>query len=340
MINQNIRHSGRPDRRLISTPLLGLALRVLAAVVLGAASLSAVAAEEVFPSKPIKLVVSTPPGGSTDISARLIAVHLERRLGQPVVVENRAGANNTLAPKFVAASRPDGYTLYYGTATAPHPLFVKNNSVDALKQLAPVSVTQSAPLIWLVRSSLGINSFQELVDYSKKNPERLNYASNSVVTFDMLMQVLNQRTGLSYTTIPYKGVAQIMPEMISGRVDLMVTNTAGMLPYVQDGTLRPLFVTKRSSSFPKVPTAAEVGLSHFEAGSNFGIWAPYGTPAEVLAKLSSAVQQVVKSPEVSAEIRKAGGEPVGSTPQETSATQESDIRFWGEVARATNFSPQ
>lgn len=264
---------------------------------------------------------------------------MEKRIGQPVTVENHPGANNTRAPKIVIASKPDGYTLFYGTTTAQHPLFTKNNAVDAAKELAPISVTQGAPLFFFTTAKLPVSSLKELIAYSKENPGKLNFATTAP-TLNLLMGILNDRTGLTYTTIYYKGTAVILPDMLSGRSHLMLSGIAGFLPSVQAGSLRVLFSTKRSSALPNVPTAADLGISDFEIASNQGIWAPLGTPEYIIQKLSAEARAVVKMPEVISEMRREGAEPVGATPEETLAIQNADILFWTKAAKLAKYEPQ
>jgi tripartite-type tricarboxylate transporter receptor subunit TctC len=305
------------------------------------ALLPGLALGQAFPSKPLRFIVGFPPGGGSDLAARVVASGLEKRVGQPVVVDNRPGAFGTIAGLAVTRAEPDGYTLYFGNIGSSHPLFVRSNGIDANKELAPVSMLMSGSFAFSMKQGLPARTFGELVAYSKANPGKLNYGSVGNTT-DLMGEVLRQRTGLVATTITYKGDTPAMTALIAGEIDFSGNSITGAAPHILSGKVVPLFVAKgtRSSFLPNVPTAAEVGIRDFEIGYTLGIWAPRGTPRPVIDKLSSESSAVAKSPDVVERFRTIGGEPLGTSPEEMTRIYDTEMKFWEEAARLAKFQPQ
>lgn len=302
-----------------------------------------VAFAQSFPTRPIRFIIGFTPRTIVDAVARLLGNDLEKRLEQPIVLEFKPGANATIAAKYVVNSSPDGYTYFYGNVLSIHPLFMLSNAVDAAKDFASVSRIATAPFFIYGSGKLPVKTFQDLVRYAKSNPDSLTYGSTSQ-TFDLLMQMLRDRTGIRARGIPYKVSTQITVALLAGELDLAVTsNVQSHLPGIQSGATRPLFVTsaRRSPLLPNVPTAAEVGISDFELSINFGLWAPVGTPRSVIDKLSRESSAALKGPDVAKMIlSRAAAEAIGSTAEEQLRTFEAEVRLWTEAARAGNFQPQ
>lgn len=295
-----------------------------------------------YPTKPIRIVIGFPPGTILDFVSRLVSNEMAKPLGQPIVIEFKPGASSTIGAKYVVSANPDGYTLLYGPLVAAHPLLNRNNAVDAGKDLAPVSRFATTPYFFVSRASLPVSSLQELVAYAKTNPDSLKHGLPSATT-NLIMQMLMSRTGINSRSIPYKSSPQITIALLAAEVDWSVANVAGFLPHIQAGTIRALFVasTKRSSLLPNVPTAAEFGVPNFEVASNYGLWAPLGTPKDIIQKLSAEAATALKIPAVAEQIRKgSGAEPVGSTPEELMRTFEADIKFLSEAARLAKYQPE
>jgi tripartite-type tricarboxylate transporter receptor subunit TctC len=295
-----------------------------------------------YPSKPIRIVIGQGPGGGTDTLVRLIGRSLEKRLGQPVVIDNRPGGNSTLAGNAVVKAAPDSHTVFFGAAAAGmHPLFSKENAVDAAKDLQPVSNLIAVDYIYFVRSSLPIHSLKELLGYAKANPEKLNYGSPSVQG-DLALAVLKAKTGFSYTIIPFSNDAQVITSLVGGQVDFSATGPAPYLAHVKSGSVRPIFTAaaKRSPVFPDLPTSDEQGVPGFHIGFNQGFWTTAGSPREAIQKLSQESASTVKLPELADVLMSMGARAVGSTPEEQMRQFEADVKFASEAVRLANYQPR
>ena len=254
------------------------------------------------------------------------------------------GASGTIAGNATVKASPDGYTLYFGSASAISPLFNKNNGVDAIKSLAPVSNFGSAPYTFYVGAKLPINSIQDLVAYSKANPGKLNFGSGAA-NAAILASVLASRTGLDYQNIAYKGTGPIVGAILNGDVAFTATvSTGNFASHVRAGTIRVLFVTmeNRFALMPHIPTAAEFGIKDFVAITNLGLWAPLMTPKDVIQKLSAAGAAAVKTADVSEKLRDVAVavQPDGSTPEELLRLFTQEMNFWSEAARISNYRPE
>lgn len=291
-----------------------------------------------YPAKPIRLIVSYPPGGTADILSRVIAEGLGRSLGQTVVVENRPGANGNLGAEIVAKSAPDGYTL---VMTAPGPLAVNAflyNSLpfDPATAFAPITRVAVAPLLLVVPASLPVRNVTELIAFAKANPAKATYASQGNASSGHLaMELLKSRTGMEAVHVPYKGSTPALNDLLAGHVGMMFDNTTSSLPHVRSGALRAIAVaeSKRLGAAPEIPTVAESGVAGFEATPWFGLVTTAGTPAPVVDKLAHAVREVLRAPATQARFAQMGVELVGDTPQEFAATIETETRKWKEVVR-------
>lgn len=300
---------------------------------------SATAQEARYPTKPIRLVVGYPPGGATDIVARTLAAKLQDLLGQPVVVENKAGASSNIGSALVALSPPDGYTLLLGTiANATAMTAYKAPGYDTLRDFAPISQTISAPSVLAVHPSLPATNLKELIALAKSAPGKYTFASSGNGGSPHLAgELLKQRAGIELTHIPYKGATPAMSDLLGGQVNLSFQTALSAVPHLQGGKLKVIAVAaaRRMAQLPGVPTMAEAGLADFEVSSWNGLMAPAKTPAEVIARLHEATARALAMPEVREKFAAQGAEAASSTPEEFRAYIRAEIDKWGRVIRAS-----
>lgn len=289
-----------------------------------------------YPSQPVKIVVPFAPGGATDIIARLLADRLSQRLGQPFVVENRAGASGIPGTQAVRSAKPDGYTLLL-TGNGPHATNValfKRLPYDPLRDFAQVSLTGVLPLVLNVNPAAPAQSFEEFVQWVRTNPGKVSYASPGVGTPPHLsMELLAQRLGLSMVHVPYKGSAPAINDLIAGHVPVMFDNVFASIANVKAGRIRSLAVGsgQRLSSLPAVPTFVEAGNPGFEVATWTSMAAPVGTPKEVVDLLASEIRQIFAIPEVQARLIEQGAVPVTTTPEQTERFVREEIQKWTRV---------
>ncbi|CAM3401881.1 tripartite tricarboxylate transporter substrate binding protein [Bordetella sputigena] len=313
--------------------------RLLAAA--GLCALAApLAASAAYPDRPITLIVSAAPGGTTDIAARLIAQPLAKALGQSVVVENKPGASGSIAAQAVSRAAPDGYTLLlqYSGYQVITPLITQGLNWDPIKSFAPVANILSAPQVVVVRPTLPIKSMKELVDYAKAHPGELNYASSGNGSLQQVAtELLNQMAGIKTTHIPYKGTGPALADLLSGAVDMTITTPPPLLGQIAAGKLRPLAVTgkTRLESLPNVPTAAEAGYPDLLVSSWFAMYAPAGTPKDVIGKLSGEIEKIMKTEEFRKKAAEQGAEADFMGPEQLGKyTQDELVRYKTVVEKA------
>jgi tripartite-type tricarboxylate transporter receptor subunit TctC len=283
-------------------------------IVCGALMLGGSAMAQTYPSRPVKIVVPFPAGGSNDIVARVLAQKLTERNGQSFFVENRGGAGGNIGAEAVASSEPDGYTLLL---TAPPPLTInaalyKDMRYDPSGAFAPVALIASVPIVLAVHPSLGINSVQELIARAKAKPGAIFFGSSGNGSTNHLAgELLKSMTGIDIVHVPYKGAAPAMNDLVAGHIPMMFDNIPAVLPQVRAKTINAIAVagSRRASALPDVPTVAESGVPGFDASAWFGLVAPAKTPAPILAKLESDVETILKMPDVQKRFDELGAEP-------------------------------
>ena len=320
-------------------PLLrsGLALLLLAA--------PALAQAQGWPSRPLRLIVPFPPGGSTDILGRALGQTLSEVLKQPVVIDNRPGAGGTIGAEAAAKASADGYTLLMGQLgpLAVSPAIYKNLPYDPVKSFAPVCLMAIVPSVLVVNTSLPVASVQELIAYAKKFPGKLTYGSaGNGSTSHLTTEYFKLATGLDILHVPYKGVGPMLTDLISGQVAMGINGAPAVMPHVTSGRLRALAVTSlaRVPSLPDIPTLDESGLHGFEANGWYGIVAPAGTPEAILRRLNSDVRRAMAAPELRARLDAEGAIPAGGMPEEFGAFIASEIARWGAVLKRAGIEPQ
>ena len=314
-------------------------LRYLASTLLVCLPLVAAAQAGGFPDKAIRIVVPFPPGGATDAAARLVAVKMSEHWGQPVVVDNRAGAGGNVGSDLVAKAPADGYTLVMGV-TGSHAINTSLYSrmpYDPVADFVAISQVAVVPNVLVVHPSVPAKNLAELVALAKKEPGKLNYASLGNGTAAHLgMEMLKAEAGVDITHVPYKGSAPAVSDLLAGQVQMMVDGLPSALPHIKAGKLRAIALTslRRSPSLPDLPTIAE-SYPGFYADAWSGLFAPKGTPQPVVDKLSAEVQRILKLPEVREKLAALGAEPVGSTQAEFAAHVKKEIDKWAKVVKTS-----
>jgi tripartite-type tricarboxylate transporter receptor subunit TctC len=315
-------------------------MRLLLAVLAFVTSLSAATPTlaQSYPSRPIRLIVPFPPGGPIDVMARLVSQKLSATLGT-VIVENRPGGGSTIGLKAVATAEPDGYTFLFGgtmTLSAIPPLF-RGPEAELIKAMVPVSLVSATPFVLIVAPRVPAKTVPELVAYAKANPGKLNFGAPAGATPLLVGKLFKMRAGVDITTVPYRGAANTMTDMITGQIDMALEPTSVTLAHIHEGKIRPLAVTSRARSpeLPDLPTMAEAGVPGVVAVSWTGIAGPAKTPADIVAKLNRAINDGLKSEDMANALRKLGGEPLGGSPQDFSALLSEEGPKWVEVVKSS-----
>jgi tripartite-type tricarboxylate transporter receptor subunit TctC len=303
-----------------------------------AATMAAAAWAQPYPTKPIRIVVPFPAGGTTDVLARAAAQRLTETLGQPAVVDNRPGAGGNIGAELVAKAAPDGYTLLMGTVGthAINPSLYPKMPYDHVRDFAPVILVAGVPNVLVVNPALPVKSVQELIAYAKANPGRVNFASSGNGTSIHLSgELFKTMAGVQITHIPYKGSAPALMDLIGGQVQIMFDNLPSALPQIKAGKLKALAVTsrERAPALPDVPTMAESGLPGFEASSWFGLLAPAGTPQPIILKLNADVAKWVASPEAKEKLLAQGANAAGGTPEDFARHIAAETAKWQKVVK-------
>src|SRR6478672_2536023 len=326
--------------RCNATTLIACLIRLTALLCAGASFTvsNVVAAADAYPTHAIRWVVPYPPGGTTDILARIMAQRLTERLGQQVVVDNRPGAGNNIGTEAVVRATPDGYTvLLVNPANAINATLYSNLSFNFLRDMAPVAGLVRVPNVMEVTNSLPAKSIPEFITYAKANPGKVILASSgSGTSVHLSGELFKMMAGVDLTHVPYKGAGPVFPDLIGGQVHVMFDNMPSSIEFIKSGKLRALGVTtlKRSPQLPDVPTVGET-VKGYEASAWFGMGAPKGTPANVVAKLNREINEALADPKMKARLAELGGDPIAGTPAEFWAIHTAETEKWAKVVKAS-----
>ena len=314
-----------PRRALLAAPLVAPATAM---------------AQAAWPERPVRIVVPFPPGGSNDIVARYLAETMREKLGQPFLVENRSGAGANLGADLVAKSPPDGHTLL---VAAPGPFAINQHlyrsmPFDPARDLAPVALVASVPIVLMVPANSPVRTLAELIAQARREPGRLAFGSSSIGgTNHLAGELLKSMAGIDIVHVPYRGAAPAMTDLIAGRLQLYFDNMPGVLPQVREGRVRAIAVAgaRRASVLPDLPTMSEAGLPGFEASAWFGMAAPGATPAALVQRINAAVLAALAEPALRERLAQAGAEPGGLDATAFARFVEAEREKWGRVVRAS-----
>ena len=305
--------------------------------VMGLALTMSFAHAQTYPSKQVRFVVGFPAGGATDVVARAISQNLSEALGQPVVVDNRAGAASNIAAELVATSPKDGHTIFLGTVSlAINPSLYKKLPYNALKDFTAVSQVTDTPFMFVTHPSLPVRNVKEFVALARARPGQLNYGSAGNGSGGHLFTAMfSSMAGVNLAHVPYRGASYATTSVLSGETIFMFDNIVTTLPLAKAGKLRALAVTtaKRSRVAEDIPTLAQAGVPGYDANAWFGVFATAGTPDAVIARLQSEISKIVKIPEIRDRFLALGAEPVGSTPEQFAAFYRAEVLKWAKVVK-------
>jgi tripartite-type tricarboxylate transporter receptor subunit TctC len=300
---------------------------------------SGVTHAQTYPTKPVRMIVPFPPGGATDLLARVVAQKLGESLGHQVVVDNRPGAGGTIGSRLMLDAQPDGYTILTSSvsthAIGPH-LYAKP-PYDPLKDFTAITELSFTPTVLMASGTLPVNSLKDLIALAKAKPGQLNYGSSGVGTqFHLSGELLKLLAGIDMVHIPYKGTALVYPDLFSGQVAMMFDTLSVAIPFIKAGRVKALGVTgnKRTPTLPDVPTIAEAGVPGFSADLWLGIWGPAKLPRDITERLSSEVAKLLKQPDVRERLAGQGMEPVGSTPAQFAEFVRRENEQWSKVVKS------
>jgi len=302
------------------------------------------AAAQEYPARPVRIIVPSPPGGGTDIVARVLAQHFARSFGQQFFVENKPGAGNMIGIEAVARSAPDGYTLLMTASTlALNSVLFKKVPYDPVRDFAPITLTATAPNVLLVHPAVPAQSLAEFIALAKAKPGALSYGTPGIGTSPHLsMELLKSMAGIELQHVPYKGTAAAVTDVIGGQIAATFANALTAKPQVDAGRVRALAITgpRRIEALPGVPPVAEAGVPGYEAMQWYGLLAPAGTPAAVVARLNGEALKALRSAEMKERLAADGAEPLGGSPAEFAALIRRELDKWTRVARAAGIDPQ
>jgi tripartite-type tricarboxylate transporter receptor subunit TctC len=318
--------------------------RVLFALALVLVAALAHAEDTSYPNRPIKMLVGFAAGGGTDVAARIVSQQMSKIIGQPIVIENRAGASGLIATQDLAKSDPDGYTLMMGSQTtcAIAPALYRKVKVDPAKDFSGVALTSASPLVLVVNQSSAAHSVADVIKMAKAEPGKINFGTGGVgTTPHMAAELFQHDAGVKLVHVAYRGEAGAINDLLAGQISLMFANLSAVTGQIQAGTLRALAVTsaQRSPSAPNVPTVAESALKGFDVETWWGILAPPGTPIEIRMKLADAAKQAVASDETKKRFAELGMTTRSSSPAELDAYIKSETTTWAAVIKDANIQP-
>ena len=323
----------------MATSISGVA-RTIGALALAWGLALAGSAQAAYPDKPVRLVVPFPAGGGADNLARMIMPKVAKALGQPIVIENKAGAGGNLGAELVARAAPDGYTLLYGTngTHAINASLYRDLRFDPVKDFTPVSRMTEIAAMLIVHPQLPVGSAAELIAYAKAYPGKLNFASaGNGTTSHLAGELFKTQAGIDIVHVPYRGGASAMTDLIGGQVQMMIDVMPNAYPQAREGRVRGLAVStaRRFPGAPEIPTIAESDLPGFEASAWDGIFVPAGTPMAIVDRLNAAIHQALEDPEIVAELRARGAQPVPGTPDSFTRFIAASAEKWAQAVRAS-----
>lgn len=323
-------------------PIIRAACLAVLGVLVGLGAARPAAAQSA-PAGPVRFIVPFNAGGGTDVVARVVAEEMSKNLGQPVLVDNRPGANGIVGTKLGAMAPPDGQTITFvlQATLALNPSLYKATNYDPLKDFVPISQLSTAPYVIVVHPSLGVDNIKDLIARAKASPRAINYASGASASY--LSSLLFQKTvGVEMTHIPYSGSGQALTDLLAGRVGVMLSSPVSVLSHIKSGALLPLAVTgpRRIPSLPDVPTVAELGYPGFDVSGWYGIAAPRGTDPAVIARLNEAVVASLASDGVRASLEQVGVEARGSTPEAFGQLIETEVPRWTALIEEAGIKPE
>jgi len=296
-----------------------------------------------FPSKPVRIIVPYTPGSPNDVVARLLAQQLQVKLGQPVVVENKSGGGTTIGSKAAAAAPAVGYTLLFASsALVIEPILTKQIEYDPQKDFTPIAFVARTSLLLTVNAQVPASSVKEFVAYAKANPGKLSLGFAQGTVSQLVAEYFNHLYGLDITSVPYRGGALVIPDMLGGRIHIYWPSPATVLPLIREGKIKALAISspERNPDLPNVPTTKELGLSELSLEFWTGAWAPGGTPAEIVEKLNAAINAALQSPELIASMNKLGFESRIGSAQDFAAFVTAEIPRWTAVVKASGVKSQ
>ena len=321
-----------------------LAAAIGSALLATAGSVIAAATSDAYPTKPIRVIAAFPPGGGVDIVARAMSERLSTRLGQSLVVDNRPGAGTTIGTELAVKSPPDGYTLLIGPiGAALIAQIYYRKGYDMRRDLAPISKIGYGTIVMVVAPSLGVTSVKELIALAKAKPGQLTFASSGTGSnIHLTGEMFKQRAGIDIVHVPYKGSALMLPDLIEGRVSMAIDSMPAHLPHIKAGRLRALAVAsrQRSAQLPDVPTLSEVGLTGFQSNTDYALYAPAGTPNDIVALLNRETNVVLQQADVRAKLAAQGIDVAGSTPEALRAELLEELAKWSKVIKNANIKTE
>jgi len=325
---------------------MGVARRLggllVAAIVLAG---SGIAQAQDFPTRPIRMVIAFPPGGPTDFVGRLIADKMKTVLGQPIVIENKPGANAAIGADFVAKAEPDGYTIFFTTmgAVAINPSMRTDLPYDPVRDFAPISVIVNTPEVLVVRTDMPVESASDLADFARKQPNGITMGSTGIGSPPHLaLELYKSVAKIKVVHVPYRGAAPALTDLLAGQINALFIDLPVAMPHILGGKLKPIAMAsaRRADVLPKVSTVDEQGLQGVYADNWYSTFAPTRTPAPVIAKLNAAITAALNDPDVKERLIQSGAQPAPSTPEQLSERLKSEIARWGKVIRDNGIKPE
>ena len=301
------------------------------------------AAADGFPSKPVRIIVPYTPGSPNDVMARLLAQHLQAKLGQAAVIDNKPGGGTTIGSKVAAAAPADGYTLLFASsALVIEPIMTKQIEYDPQKDFAPIAFVARTSLLLTINEQVPANSVEEFVVYARANPGKLSLGFAQGTVSQLAAEYFNRLHRLDITSVPYRGGALVIPDMLGGRIHIYWPSPATVLPLIRAGRIKALATSspERVSDLPDVPTMKELGLDQLSLEFWDGVWAPAGVPADIVEKLNAAINAALQSPEMVARMKQLGFESRIGSPQDFAAFVAAEIPRWTAVVKASGVQPQ